>query len=176
MNIWELVCAQWQWQPNWANVNVTQRTKLVCWWSSLKMDYLYSHCSQVSVFYWYTSVMWGFCYLEVQTVKNVGVTGGFMSDLQDVVDLLFLHFTGSIAGRGRAFLYVLHFGGSSHPIFFNWSWKWCFIWPFKWWHLGVKLYALFFVCPSDIEQMFLRVNVASQLSLTEVESALHQRV
>lgn len=41
-----------------------------------------------------------------------------MSDLQDVVDLLFLHFTGSIAGRGRAFLYVLHFGGSSHPHFF----------------------------------------------------------
>lgn len=162
--------------PNWANVNVTQRTKLVCWESSWKVDCLYSHFSQVSVFYWYTSIMWGLCYLEVQIVKNVGVVGGFMSNLQDVADLLPLYFTDSIAGKGRAFLYVLYFWGSPGPPFFNWSCKWCFIQPFKWWHLGVTVYALFFVRPSNIEQMFLRVNVASQLSLTEVESAVHQRV
>lgn len=163
--------------PNWSNVNVTQRTKLVCWGSSLKMDYLYSRCSQVSVFYWYTSVMWGLSYLEIQTVKNVGVIGDFTSELQDVVDLMFLHFTDSTAGKGRTFLYVLYFWGFPHPHFyFYWSCKWCFIRPFKWWHLGVKLYALFFIPLSNIEQMFLRVNVASQLSLTEVESALHQRV
>lgn len=163
--------------PNWANVNVTQRTKLVCWETSLKMDYLCSRCSQVSVFYWYTSAMWGLCYLEVQTVTNVRIIGGFMSELQDVVDLMFLHFTDSNAGKGRIFLYVLYFWGFLHPRFyFYWSCKWCFIRPFKWWHLGVKLYALFFIRPSNIEQMFLRVNVASQLSLTEVESALHQRV
>lgn len=42
--------------PNWANINATQRTKLVWGGSASKMVYLYSDCSQVSVFYWYTSV------------------------------------------------------------------------------------------------------------------------
>lgn len=42
--------------PNWANVNATQRKKLVCGERASKMVYLYSDCSQVSVFYWYTSV------------------------------------------------------------------------------------------------------------------------
>lgn len=78
MNIWELMCAQWQdligLMFMWA------KEQSLCVGEVFK-DYLYSHCSQVSVFYWYTSVKWGLCYLEVQTVKNVGVTGGFMSDL-----------------------------------------------------------------------------------------------
>lgn len=62
--------------------------------------------------------MWSSCNLKVQTVKNAGVTGGFMSDLQDVVDLFFLHFIDSIAGKGRAFLYVLFLWGSPAPVFF----------------------------------------------------------
>lgn len=122
--------------PNWANGNVTQRTKLLCWESSLKMDYLYSHFSQVSVFYWYTSVVWDSCYLEVQIVKNVGVTGVFMSDLQDVVGLLFLHFTDSIAGKGRAFLYVFYFWSSPSPRSLYWSCKWCLNYGI--WELNLK--------------------------------------
>lgn len=37
-------------RPNWADGNVTQGIKLVCCGSASKMDYLYSYCSQVSVF------------------------------------------------------------------------------------------------------------------------------
>lgn len=40
------------------------------------------------------------------------------------------------------------------------------------WSLTVSLV----ICPFSTEQMFLRVNVASQLSLTEAESAQHQKV
>lgn len=59
--------------------------------------------------------MWGLCYLEVQTVKNAGIIGGFISDLQDVVDVLFLHFTDSTAGKGRAFSYVFFLWGLFTP-------------------------------------------------------------
>lgn len=54
-------------------------------------------------------------YLEVQAVKNAGVIGGFMSDLQDVVDVLFLHFTDSTAG----FFVCVLFVGFAPPIFFS---------------------------------------------------------
>lgn len=38
-----------------------------------------------------------------------------MSDLQDVVDVLFLHFTDSTAGKGRAFSYVFFLWGLFTP-------------------------------------------------------------
>lgn len=46
-----------------------------------------------------------------------------MSDLQDVVDVLFLHFTDSTAGKGRAFSYVFFLWGlftppPPYPVFF----------------------------------------------------------
>lgn len=83
---------------------------------------------------------------------------------------LFLYFTDSFAGKVKFFLVCLFFFGtglasdvSSNPL-----------------NDGILelnfVLCRSFVPPSNIEQMFPRVNVASQLSLTEAESAQHQRV
>lgn len=155
--------------PNWADVNTTGRTKLMCWGGASMMIYLYSGCSQVSVFYWYAEGTWGLCYLEAQTTENVGAIWRFLClTCEMVTDLSVLYFIDSTAGRQSKF--------SLFYFFVKWSCKWCFIQPFKWWHFGVTLHAVLLVHPSNIEQMLLRVNVPSQLSLTEAVPVRHWRV